>query len=168
MSERTSNGCVLNRSDDVFSQVDQHTILESCTLSLLELLPSVKCLSPQQALELMKTGRESESIMSFSPFSLLFPYALTQTLPDLYTSPISPSSLLLSPSLKFHILCPSHLLPFLDPSKVVMDKQMFESSHYQRVYQYLRRHIGSLSLNHFSYGDNIEGTPDSCLETMLR
>ena len=77
--------------------------------------------------------------MSFPPF----PYALTQT-----------------------FLIRTYL-PFLDPSKVVMDKQMFESSHYQRVYQYLQRYTRSVNLDQFSYGDNIEGTPDSCLETIL-
>ena len=135
-------GCVLNWSD-VFSQVDQHTIPESCTLSLLELLPSVECLSPRQALQLMKTGIGSE--LQHNEFSSLPP-----------TIPLCPH-----PKFSFTYL------PFLDPSKVVMDKQMFESSHYQRVYQYLQRHTKSVNLDQFSYGDNIEGTPDSCLETIL-
>ena len=63
----------------------------------------------------------------------------------------------------------SCVLLFLpDPSKVVMDKQEFESPHYQRVYQYLRRHIGNINLDRFSYIGNVEGTTSNCLEIILQ
>jgi len=60
---------------------------------------------------------------------------------------------------------PSHLP---DPFKVVMDRQEFESVHYQRVYQYLRRHFGNVNLDRFSYIGNVEGDPANCLEIILR
>jgi len=46
---------------DSSSQDAQHTIPESCTLAFIELLPSVECLSPQQAMQQMKAGREGEN-----------------------------------------------------------------------------------------------------------
>ena len=53
--------CQGKLSGDVSSQVGQSTIPESCTLALLDLLPTVECLSPRQAMQLMKSGREGES-----------------------------------------------------------------------------------------------------------
>ena len=47
-------------------QAGQHVIPESCTLALLDLLPSVECLSPQQALQLMKTRTESKSSLKLA------------------------------------------------------------------------------------------------------
>ena len=45
-----------------FSPQDvQRTISENYTLVLLELLPSVECLSPRQAIQQMKAGREGEN-----------------------------------------------------------------------------------------------------------
>jgi len=58
-------------------------------------------------------------------------------------------------------------LPLLDPFKVVMDRQEFESAHYQRVYQYLRRHVVSINLDQFSYSGIVEGNPAHCLEVIL-
>ena len=55
-----------------------------------------------------------------------------------------------------------------DAFKVVMDRQEFESAHYQRVYQYLRRHVEKINLDRFSYIDNVEGNPVNCLEIILR
>ena len=55
-----------------------------------------------------------------------------------------------------------------DPFKVVMDRQEFESSHYQRVYQYLQRHIGNINLDQFSYIGNVESNSADCLETILQ
>ena len=47
---------------DISPQAGQHVIPESCILALLDLLPSVECLSPRNALKLMNTRAESESI----------------------------------------------------------------------------------------------------------
>ena len=60
------------------------------------------------------------------------------------------------------------LVSLPDPSKVVMDKQEFGSSHYQRVYQYLQRHIKNINLDRFSYIGNVEGNPANCLEIILQ
>ena len=68
------------------------------------------------------------------------------------------------PLIHYNIL----LLPLPDSSKVVMNRQEFESSHYQRVYQYLQRHIGNINLDQFSYIGNVEGTPANCLEIILQ
>jgi len=56
----------------------------------------------------------------------------------------------------------------LDAFKVVMDRQEFESAHYQRVYQYLRRQVTGVNLDQFSYTGNKEGDPTNCLETILQ
>ena len=55
-----------------------------------------------------------------------------------------------------------------DAFKVVMDRQEFESAHYQRVYQYLQRHAGNINLDWFSYIGNVEGNPANCLEIILQ
>ena len=39
------------------------TLPESRTLALLELLPSVNCVSPKKALELMETGKEGDTVL---------------------------------------------------------------------------------------------------------
>jgi len=49
-----------------------------------------------------------------------------------------------------------------------MDRQEFESAHYQRVYQYLRRHAGNINLDRFSYTGSVEGNPANCLEIILQ
>jgi len=48
---------------DFSPQNDQHALLESCTLALLELLPSMECLSPRQAIQEMKAEREGETMI---------------------------------------------------------------------------------------------------------
>ena len=49
-----------------------------------------------------------------------------------------------------------------------MDRQEFVSSHYQRAYQYLSRHIRKSDLDHFSYPGNGEDNPADCLNIILR
>ena len=49
-----------------------------------------------------------------------------------------------------------------------MDRQEFESTHYQRVYQYLRRHIEQCDLDRFSYNGKVEGNPANCLKIILQ
>ena len=52
---------------------------------------------------------------------------------------------------------------------VPMDEAMFQSPPYQRVYQYLHRHIAQKSLDKFSYQPgSVEGTTTKCLKVMLR
>lgn len=51
---------ILSLTDDISPQADQHVVPESSTLALLDLLPSVACLSPQQALQLMETTTKSK------------------------------------------------------------------------------------------------------------
>ena len=48
---------------DFSPQNDHHALLESCTLALLELLPSMECLSPRQAIQEMKAEREGETMI---------------------------------------------------------------------------------------------------------
>ena len=58
---------------------------------------------------------------------------------------------------------------FLDDSIVVMDNRVFESDPYQRVYQYIRQHTLESNLNGFSFiKGNVEGTPQDCLEIILK
>ena len=59
-------------------------------------------------------------------------------------------------------------LPSPDAFKVVMDRQEFESAHYQRVYQYLQRHAKNVNLDRFSYTGNVEDDPANCLEIILQ
>ena len=49
-----------------------------------------------------------------------------------------------------------------------MDRQEFVSSHYQRVYQYLWRHIRKSDLDHFSYTGDVEDNPADCLKIILQ
>ena len=52
---------------------------------------------------------------------------------------------------------------------IVMDEEEFRSESYQRVYQYLRRHITRTNLDRFSYShESVEGTPHDCLQILLR
>jgi len=55
-----------------------------------------------------------------------------------------------------------------DAFKVVMDRQEFESAHYQGVYQYLWRFVGNINLDRFSYTGSVEGNPANCLEIILQ
>ena len=58
---------------------------------------------------------------------------------------------------------------FVDDSIVVMDNREFESDPYQRVYQYIRRHTLGSNLDDFSLIEgNVEGTPQDCLEIILK
>ena len=56
----------------------------------------------------------------------------------------------------------------VDPSIVAMDDQVFARPLCQRVYQYLRRHMGGYNLDSFSYGGNVEGSKKNCLEIFLQ
>ena len=58
--------------------------------------------------------------------------------------------------------------PFLDPSVIVMDEQIFSHSMCQRVYQYLRRHMGGFDLDSFSFINNVEGSKMDCLKIFLQ
>lgn len=49
-----------------------------------------------------------------------------------------------------------------------MDDQEFHGATFQRVYQYLRRHIANMNLDHFQYLTTSEGTPDDCLKLFLQ
>ena len=51
---------------------------------------------------------------------------------------------------------------------VLMDVQEFESSTYQRVYQYLKRYNMKHNLDEFSYTGSIEGTQEDCLQIILK
>ena len=57
---------------------------------------------------------------------------------------------------------------FLDPSDIVMDEQIFSHSMCQRVYQYLRRHVGGFDLDSFSFINNVEGSKTDCLKIFLQ
>ena len=53
--------------------------------------------------------------------------------------------------------------------RIVMDKKEFESGTFQRVYQYLRRHAAGNNLDRYSYTrGSVEGTPQDCLQILLR
>ena len=55
-----------------------------------------------------------------------------------------------------------------DPMKCSMDTGEFRSPVFQRVYQYLRRHVGHVSLDRFSYRlQSVEGKPVECLQMLL-
>ena len=62
----------------------------------------------------------------------------------------------------------NYFLSIQGPFKVVMDRQEFVSSHYQRVYQYLWRHIRKSDLDHFSYTGDVEDNPADCLKIILQ
>ena len=54
-------------------------------------------------------------------------------------------------------------------SSIVMDGEEFKSEAYQRVYQYLRRHVMNHNLDQFSYSKgSIEGSPSDCLQVILK
>lgn len=97
---------------------------------------------------------------------MYFAYVLTFPLPFFLPSLAFLLFLLSFPSFLSQVSCV--LLSLLDSSKVVMDKQEFENPYYQRVYQYLRRHIGNINLDRFSYIGNVEGTTTNCLEIILQ
>ena len=49
-----------------------------------------------------------------------------------------------------------------------MDIGEFRSPVFQRVYQYLRRHVGRVPLDRFSYRlQSVEGKPVECLQILL-
>ena len=55
-----------------------------------------------------------------------------------------------------------------DPMKCSMDSREFRSPVFQRVYQYLRRHMEHISLDTFSYmPESVEGKPVECLQILL-
>ena len=58
--------------------------------------------------------------------------------------------------------------PLLDPSIIVMDELVFSQPMCQRVYQYLRRHMGGFDLDSFSFINNVEGSKKNCLEIFLQ
>ena len=49
-----------------------------------------------------------------------------------------------------------------------MDTGEFESSPYQRVYQYIRRFVAGQNLDSFSYSGLVEGTPQDCVGQLLQ
>ena len=53
-------------------------------------------------------------------------------------------------------------------SFVLMDQKEFGSDSYQRVYQYIRRHMNYENLDAFSYAGILEGSPHDCLDLLLR
>ncbi|CAI8017205.1 E3 ubiquitin-protein ligase rnf213-alpha [Geodia barretti] len=60
-------------------------------------------------------------------------------------------------------------LAVADSTKIVMDQKTFSSETFQRVYQYLRRHVANSNLDSFAFDhNNIEGTPHDCLQILLR
>ena len=62
----------------------------------------------------------------------------------------------------------SYFVFSIDPYVMSMDDKEFRSSVFQRVFQYLRRHIGRIPLDRFTYPMNsIEGRPMDCLEVLL-
>ena len=56
----------------------------------------------------------------------------------------------------------------LDPSELVMDDNIFKSAPYQRVFQYLRHYTGGANLDTFKFNQTVEGTPQDCLQMILR
>ena len=61
------------------------------------------------------------------------------------------------------------LVLFKDTCQRSMDVEEFRSDPFQRVYQYLRRHVRSVSLDMFSYRpQSVEGAPAECLEVLLK
>ena len=51
---------------------------------------------------------------------------------------------------------------------MLMDTGEFESSPYQRVYQYIRRFIAGQNLDSFAYSGLVEGTPQDCVGQLLQ
>ena len=57
----------------------------------------------------------------------------------------------------------------LDASARLMDEKEFRTSHFQRVYQYLRRHSSLAPLDRFSYSPGlVEGQHVECLQVLLK
>ena len=54
------------------------------------------------------------------------------------------------------------------PGRILMDLGEFRSATFQRVYQYLRRHLEAINLDTFSYLGTVEGNPADCLKTVLQ
>lgn len=50
----------------------------------------------------------------------------------------------------------------------MMDKKEFCSEPFQRVYQYLTRHMNSVVLDNFSYVPTVEGNHLDCLKVFLK
>ena len=51
----------------------------------------------------------------------------------------------------------------------MMDEKEFRSSYFQRVYQYLRRHISSIPSIRFSFTPGqVEGNHVECLQVLLK
>ena len=60
-------------------------------------------------------------------------------------------------------------LAVADSTKIVRDQKTCSSETFQRVYQYLRRHVANSNLDSFAFDhNNIEGTPHDCLQILLR
>ena len=61
-----------------------------------------------------------------------------------------------------------NLVLHLDPLVRTMDSTEFKSPVFQRVFQYLHRHIGRLPLDRFNYVQgSVESTTKVCLEVLL-
>ena len=60
----------------------------------------------------------------------------------------------------------------VDPTQIGMDKEEFENSMFQRVYQYLRRNDSDPELlDHFNYKyeeGTVEGDVTHCIQCMLK
>lgn len=58
----------------------------------------------------------------------------------------------------------------IDPRVCMMDDNEFRSPLFQRVYQYLRRHVNRVPLDMFSYQQFSapEGRPGDCLDVLLK
>ena len=56
-----------------------------------------------------------------------------------------------------------------DNYKTSFDVKEFRDHSFQRVFQYLRRHVGRLPLDKFSYTrGSVESNPKECLNILLR
>ena len=56
----------------------------------------------------------------------------------------------------------------IDSLKCSMDTGEFRSPVFQRVHQYLCRHVGCVPLDRFSYKlESVEGNPVECLQILL-
>lgn len=53
------------------------------------------------------------------------------------------------------------------PEKRLMDDEEFRSSTFQRVYQYLRRHIAKYNLDEYSFTGVVEGSAADCMFLLL-
>ena len=102
----------------------------SRTVTLFDLLPSVKCVSPRQLQA--ASGLQSEECSQCG----------------------------------VHVLCDVH---HVAEHYISMDMREFKSPGWQRVYQYLCRHIEGKKLDSFSYtSGSVEGTVAECLQVLLR